>query len=520
MKYILVLVLCLSAVLISFSKAQDSSDPEYLRAVSTLYASGVVANIIKDWCDIKVPDSKGVTAKTLETWRKTNRIPEIEARFKALLGAEKRAQIDANLEDKRDTMYENLEKLVSDPDQECRNFDNFLKKNMNVQQEYAAEYKLVFSQPIPANPITQKPNPTPQPTNARDVLYTPAQLSALYYSVKDKTPGKPDQKWEAAERAILALGTVFVIGQPANANVMSYQTTRGATKLDVSCLFAGDDTFESRGLIGKTVVIRGRINNVGRSFIDFRDCQVVSQSQLSSLKKSTQTEDGGLDYSPGAVSAGINKGIKASQIDGVYLEQGYEMGAGGYMYVNYNPVLMLKDGWAYDGWLGTPSDLSIVLSRKLEPDGWRRYERNGNQIRIQSKDGKWSKLAKWNKVEPAKAGDKLLGTFTRLSGGGNTAFGGDTMITTFSSYTFKKDGTFTTDQGSSASGGQETTNPNGAPAVVTTSNSNSSGTYKLDGYTLELKFGNGKVDRKGFVWFDGRDKDSIFLNGTAFLLKK
>jgi hypothetical protein len=520
MKYALAMVLCLSGLMISFSKAQDSSDPEYLRAVSTLYASGIVASIIKDWCDIKVPDSKSVTAKALEIWRKANRMPEIEARFTALLGAEKRSQINTNLEGKRDTMYENLEKSIQNPQQDCQNFDGFLKKNMNVQQEYAAEYKLVFSQPAPTKPNTQNPNPTPQTTNARDVLYTPAQLSALYYSVKDKTPGKSNQKWEAAEKAILALGTVFVIGQPDNANVMSYQTARGTTKLDVSCLFAGDDTFESRDLIGKTVVIRGRTTNVSRSFVNFRDCEVINQSQVSSLKKSTQTEDGGMDYSAGAVLAGINKGIKASQIDGVYLEQGYEMGAGGYSYVKYSPVLMLKDGWAYDGWLGTPSDLSIVLSKKLEPNGWRRYERKGNQIRIQGQDGKWSSFSKWNKVEPAKAGDKLLGTFTRLSGGGNTAFGGDTMIAVFSSYTFKKDGTFTTDRGSSASGGQEATNPNGTPAVVTTSNSNSSGTYKLDGYTLELKYGNGKVDRKGFVWFDERQKDSIFINGTAFLLKK
>jgi hypothetical protein len=520
MKYALVLVLCLSGLIISFSKAQDSSDPEYVRAVSTLYAAGVFATIIKDWCDIKAPDSKISAAKALETWRKANRIPEIEVRFVALVGAEKRTQLDANLEGKRDTIYENLEKSIQNPEQECQNFDGFLKKNMSVQQEYKAEYKLVFSQPVPTNPSIQKPNPTPQPTNARDVLYTPAQLSALYYSVKDKTPGKPDQKWEAAERAILALGTVFVIGQADNANVMSYQTTRGSTKLFVSCLFAGDDTFESLGLIGKTVVIRGRITNISRSFIDFRDCEVVNQSQISSLKKSTQTEDGGLDYSAGAVSAGVNKGIKTSQIDGVYLEQGYQMGVGGYMYLNYSPVLLLKDGWAYDGWLGTPADLSISLSRKLEPNGWRRFERKGNQIRIQTKDGKWSKFAKWNKVEPAKAGDKLVGTFTRLSGGGNTAFGGDTMIAVFSSYTFKKDGTFITDRGSSASGGQETTNPNGAPAVVTTSNSSASGTYKLDGYTLELKYGNGKVDRKGFVWFDEDKKDSIFINGTAFLLGK
>jgi hypothetical protein len=519
MKYALVLVLCLSGLMIPFSKAQDSSNPEYVRAVSTLYASGIVANIIKDWCDIKVPTSKSVTAKALETWRKDNRMPEIEARFKALMGAEKRSQIDANLEGKRDTMYENLEKSVPNPEQECQNFDGFLKKNMNVQQEYAAEYKLVFSQPTPTKPNTQTPNPTPQTTNAQGVLYTPAQLSALYYSVKNKTPGKPAQKWEAAEKAILALGTVFVIGQPANANVMSYQTIRGTTKLDVSCLFAGDDTFESRGLIGKTVVIRGRITNVSGSFIDFRDCEVVNQSQVSSLKKSTQTEDGGLDYSPGAVFAGINKGIKASQIDGVYLEQGYEMGVGGYMYLNYSPVLMLRDGWAYDGWFGTPADLSIVLSKKLEPNAWRRFERKGSQVRIQSLEGKWSKFSNWNKVEPAKAGDKLLGTFTRLTGGGNTAYGGDTVIAAFSSYTFKKDGTFTTDRGSSASGGQEATNPNGSPAVVTTSNSNASGTFKLDGYTLELKYGNSKVDRKAFLWFDERQKDSIFLNGTAYLSK-
>ncbi len=497
--------------------AQNSSDQDYLQAVTTIYAISKVGGFIKDWCDDRAPQTKTITQKAFAAWRAAFKLDEIELRFVTLVG-EKRAQIDAPLEEKRDAAYQNLDQNSSDPAADCQKLESYLNDQANPKKLYPTEYALAFSRAAPTlgGANSNPPAPTPAPLSASGTLYTPAQISGLFEETKRKTTGSNAAKSDAANRAVVELGVIHVMGQPSNSNIMGYEIERGRSKASVSCLFEGDNDFENLGLIGKTIVVRGRVTSYDSSFIEMRDCAVVSAT--AGLKKSTLPEDPGLRFSAAAFSAGVNKGIKPAQIDGVYLEQNTGIGVGGMVIIRYDPVLLLKDGWAYDGWKLTPADLDVALSRKFEPESWRRYERKGDQIRVQERDGKWSKFEKWSQVGPARPGDTLQGRFSSIGGGGNTAFGGNTMIAVVNSYTFKKDGTFKTDSSVSASGGNEATDPNGPPGVVATSQASSSGTYKLDGYTLELRYSNGRVERRAFLWFDEKKKDSIFVDGTAFLI--
>ncbi len=501
--------------------AQNSSDQEYLKAVTTIYAISKVGGFIKDWCDDRAPQTKTITQKAFAAWRAAFKLDEIELRFVALAG-EKRAQIDASLEEKRDAAYQNLDQNSTDPAADCQKLESYLNEQANPKKLYPTEYALAFSRPVgqtaSGGANSNPPAPKLAPSSASGTLYTPAQISGLFEETRRKTTGSNAAKSDAANRAVVELGVIHVMGQPSNSNVMGYEIERGRSKASVSCLFEGDNDFENLGLIGKTITVRGRVTSYDSSFIEMRDCAVVSAT--AGLKKSTLPEDPGLRFSAAAFSAGVNKGIKANQIDGVYLEQNTGFGVGGMIIIRYDPVLMLKDGWAYDGWKLTPADLDVNLSRKLEPESWRRFERKGDQIRVQEQGGKWSKFEKWSQVGPARPGDTLQGTFSSIGGGGNTAMGGNTMIAVVDAYTFKKDGTFKTDKSVSASGGNEATDPNGPPGVVATSQASSSGTYKLDGYTLELRYGNGRVIRRAFLWFNAKDKDSIFIDGTAFLIEK
>jgi hypothetical protein len=486
--------------------AQTSSDQEYLEAVSTIYAGGTLAGFVRDWCDLHAPQFKDASTRALEAWRRTQNLPEIESRFAALVGG-RRVGIDQKLEGSRRAFYDKLDANFKDPVADCQDLAGLLGKNFNLKAEYADAYRIIAASP---------PAPNIASPSASGTLYTPAQISGLFEETKRKTTGSNAAKFEAAKQAVVALGVIHVTGQPSNGNVMGYEIERGRSRASVSCLFEGDDDFEDLGLIGKTVVVRGRVTSYSLSFIQMRDCAVVNAT--AGLKKSSLPEDPGLRLSAAAFSAGVNKGLKPSQIDGVYLEQNTGFGVGGMVIIRYDPVLMLKDGWAYDGWKLTPADLDVSLSRKLEPESWRRFERKGDQIRVQEQDGTWSKFEKWSQVGPAKPGDALQGAFSSIGGGGNTAIGGNTMIAVISSYTFKKDGTFKTDKAVSASGGNEATDPSGPPGVVATSQASSSGTYKLDGYTLELRFSNGRLERRAFLWFNEKKKDSIFIDGTAFLI--
>ena len=74
-----------------------------------------------------------------------------------------------------------------------------------------------------------------------------------------------------------------------------------------------------------------------------------------------------------------------------------------------------------------------------------------------------------------------------------------------STFAFHADGTFS-DSGYKAVG-------TGTPWGNSYSKSGASGTYTVNGYTIELKYGNGKTIKRAFWRFsDG----SIFLNGTLY----
>jgi hypothetical protein len=149
MKYLALLVLCLCSFMISFSRAQDSSNSEYLKALTTIYAVSKIGGFVKDWCDARAPQTKAVTDKAFVAWRKTHQLDALDKRFKALVGT-KLEQINANLEQKRDATYANLDAASKDPGGDCLGLEKYLNSEVNPQKLYPAEYKLVFSQAAPA----------------------------------------------------------------------------------------------------------------------------------------------------------------------------------------------------------------------------------------------------------------------------------------------------------------------------------------------------------------------------------
>jgi hypothetical protein len=209
-------------------------------------------------------------------------------------------------------------------------------------------------------------------------------------------------------------------------------------------------------------------------------------------------------------------GIKPSQIEGVYMVQSYQMGVGGYMYLTYEPVLFLKDGTYCENMSVPPADLDVAASRKGEPNQWGRWKRVGSQFQMQDSKGKWDDPEKLIEAKPGKPGEKLRGTFSNFTGGGNTAFGGGTMVAVSSSYTFAPDGTFK----SGRSVGASSAEPMSDSSVTVSSKSSNEGTYTIDGYTLTLRYSNGVVERRSFAFMDAKEKDAIYINSSAYLNRK
>jgi hypothetical protein len=141
---------------------------------------------------------------------------------------------------------------------------------------------------------------------------------------------------------------------------------------------------------------------------------------------------------------------------------------------------------------------------------WGRWQKSGTSIIVQWNDGKretWEKH--WYIARPARKTDRLKGLFRSVSGSVNTALDGSSSTAVFKDLTFFDDGTFTREAGVSAREG----------ADYGGSKSKTRGTYVIDGYTIELRYDNGYVERLAFYFYPDSN-DAIGMGNKAFARRK
>jgi hypothetical protein len=194
----------------------------------------------------------------------------------------------------------------------------------------------------------------------------------------------------------------------------------------------------------------------------------------------------------------IEGSLKTSDIHSVIIHLEYEYGLGGAIYPVYNPYILFKDGTIYD----EPNTLDLAASKRNDPKKWGVWRMESGLLKItwDAKPAK-NKYSEWKKdsyknASPAKKGETISGSFKTMSGGGNTALGGDVMIVVSNTITFNDQGQFTL---AKVSGGSTST-------VTSYYKGKDAGTYTLDGYTIELKFNSGKTGRKFFYFYPDNRK--------------
>ncbi len=527
MKYALMLVLCFGGLMISFSKAQNSSDTEYLKALTTIYAVSKIGGFVKDWCDARAPQTKALTTQGLAVWRKAFRLDDVETRFVALVG-DKLAQIDSSLEQQRTKTYQSLDQSSQNPAADCQQIETYLKTNVNPQKLYANEYELVFSQsaPITSNPV----KPTPATTGT---LYTMAQLGVLLENAR-KTK-------QSDETTLRNLGRFFVSGtlekyDPNDKDAVVFLNTvrngfRG--RISGTCYDLGFNKLYNAGTRNITFKVKFH-DMTGSSIIEFEDCEVITNtSGLQAVKLDEKTALERIEVKPNQVMTKPNQGLKGSQLEGIYWNAKGEWRYSGYTFAEYT-YLLLKNGWLYDNLRFTPADLNLALSRKLEPQHWGTWKRQDKKIMVQWRDdwgqpkGKAEVLNAEYKA-PLKTGSRLNGVFQNSSSYTLGTLRDGTTSTSTDSYTFLPNGTFkfvgfnTTTASSSVDTnvtgqvGNTSLGPNG----IVSSNvggSDDAGTYNFDGgYTLEMKSKTGRVTRAyAFLWDTQKYKNHLVINGTTY----
>jgi hypothetical protein len=205
--FMAVVLLCVSFGLPGLAQ---TASPDYIRAISTIYAAGATAKLVKEWCDERVPALKTQNAQVLEAWRTRMDLPSIETKFTQLIGDGK-ARIDTAIEGKRAELYTQLEQSSPDPEADCKDLENALNSDFNLKVLYPNEYALIATQsavpsvkpsaPSTASPSTPPtnspsvvPGKTPNPTTATSVPNKLEPLPAFDYVAFAKTKLDPKKE--------------------------------------------------------------------------------------------------------------------------------------------------------------------------------------------------------------------------------------------------------------------------------------------------------------------------------------
>ncbi len=195
-------------------------------------------------------------------------------------------------------------------------------------------------------------------------------------------------------------------------------------------------------------------------------------------------------------------------IKGIVMHSESTIGVGGLIGTVSRPYVFFSDGSFY-GVLDTDP---YNLSHRNNLDKWGHWRMKGKTIAISwDQDGKtddWESY-KWRWALPATKGEKIAGTFSAISGGGNSASGGSSYTMSSKYITFNRNGQFTFESvgggGYSGVGGDNSA----------WSSSNNAGTYVLDRYGIELHFNNGKTVRSGFSFYDDK-KDMMSIGSSIY----
>jgi hypothetical protein len=211
------------------------------------------------------------------------------------------------------------------------------------------------------------------------------------------------------------------------------------------------------------------------------------------------------------------RGIKLSEIEAVmaHSEIDFIAYAGGVTSMSFEPVLVLKNG-EYCSMVDLPAaDMNAAAHKQAHPSSWGRWRRRGGTYELTSSRGEWVD-AKWDRrLTPARAGEELRGTYTRIAGGGNTAIGGDVSVTSTSEITFLPGRQFRRGSfGVTSFGGSS------GVAGVATSDSGDSGTYRVEAGALELRYADGRVERWALHWGDAKTKRSVFFNRSLYTISE
>ncbi len=548
-------------------------DRDLLQAAAVLYGAAQVGGTIRDWCLSRAPGDRAVIEQGFAAWQVASGVPQLEAYLKAAapevlprlraLAGERRAQTEAA-----------LDAGSASPRDDCRAIRAQLGTYANLAQLYPAEYArtAALRQGTPAPALVGQPTAPAAPVGNGGLFITGTNFSPFNRAFVLKvlgaaggqapfTAGGPlgpgafrcvredtdeDSTPVAAYRYTLNLygdGGVRVVQasvRPRSGAAYDLKDEAGTFTYDrasgtLSVTADGDSDVLEDLIVGAgsydSLIRKVTLFNFFRAIKDRSGRRLLyGQQAYGAQADTTQTV-----CTPAGAPVGVSpveqerraraeearifnlyraapgQGLKATQIEGIV--HGYATRSDGINVLGEESVvLLLKDGRAYFNLRWTPSDLNVAASVKGEPGMWGQWRRRGAALEVK-RGGTWAALPGTLAV-PGASPERLSGDFEFFSAYTSGTLMSGATATTRVTYSFRPDGTYTLRGGSAVYGNLDTGATQTTGAAVG-SDPTRSGTYRFDGYTMELRDHAGTVTRTAAFFWD-RSKTHLYLGDRSY----
>ena len=214
------------------------------------------------------------------------------------------------------------------------------------------------------------------------------------------------------------------------------------------------------------------------------------------------------------------KGIPAQQIEGLYHHWNWMMMLNAGMIDTGSDYILFKNGEVWRHPQLPPQDIDVAKAKHLTSTDWGSWQRTGNVTVIRMPGGHDERYepAQLVRYEPAPKNEHVEGswhtTLTYVSNAGGHSTTGVSTHTLI----LHSDGRFIWDNFSGASF-QNSTGSTRTGGTFTNPRPVHAGHYQIDGYTLQLTYDDGRVERDLFYWAGGPNEryDMLLLNGKKYL---
>jgi hypothetical protein len=556
-------LLVLTAGCLSTARGQ-APDPALLRAAATLYATAQVGAVARDWCLKEVPAQRAATEQGYAAWRAAFGLPGIEA-YLQQHAATQLPQLRRVVEDRRPQLYAELSRASRDPAGDCRNIQAQLTEQVNLARLNPQEYAL--TQPLRQGTGTAGSAPSaggPFITGTAFGPLTGAGVQALLGHAGGQAPyrtGGPlkagaygcvmqlthdfERLWGTTRYTLTLYGdggvrvtgaeTITGSGGTPSRLKDTHGTYRYVPATGELGAQADSDHRDLTDLIfpnGRYDSVSGEapLHNIFRVLTDRAGTPMIYGQQAYGLNDGRLTV---CRYAGGA--AGVSPVAQARQAAQAEAERfnRYRLkpGAGpalarieGLLHTYENEyaginvtgrettVLLLRDGTAYLNLRWSPHDLDVTASRRGEPQAWTKWRRGGGGYELWQ-GGRWAP-SRGTLGVPGGKDEAISGTYRFFSAYTSGTLMNGATATRSDAYTFGPGRQFTR-LGSSGVAGTLNTGVAVTTGAASGPGSRAGGTYRFEGYTLELKGPDGQVTRTyAFYWT--KDRKNLNIGGTTY----